>query len=82
MKCRKIIFIEVSIDMLPLKALDFPEHKETQYCRSNRRLWPARPAPKMSSKRAARVDQSIAAKDEQPELLRGFLKAAELDFGL
>lgn len=28
-----------------------------------------------------RVDQSIAAKDEQPELLRGFLKAAELDFG-
>ncbi len=30
----------------------------------------------------ARVDQSIAAKDEQPELLQGFLKAAELDFGL
>lgn len=29
-----------------------------------------------------RVDESIAAKDDQPELLRGFLKAAELDFGL
>lgn len=30
----------------------------------------------------ARVDESIAAKDEKPKLLRSFLKTAALDFGL